>query len=66
VIVGLGSQLSEALIVMNTGVAGQLMVSSRHIPVNTGGVLSITWIVWLTGADTLPQSSVAVQVLVIE
>jgi len=64
--VGFASQLSVAVIVMKLGVAGQLIVASTHGPFNTGGVLSITLMVWLTGADTLPQASVALHVLLIE
>ena len=63
---GEGSQSSAAVGAVKTGVPGQLIVAVAPCPLNTGAVLSITFIVWLTGADTLPQSSVAVQVLTIE
>ena len=66
VILTLASHASVPVGAVNDGVAGQLIVNGPPCPLNTGAVLSITLIVWLTGADTLPQSSVAVQVLTIE
>ena len=64
-ITGEGSQLSAAVGALNDGTAGHSIVASAPWPDNTGAVLSSTVIVWLTGADTLPQASLAIHVLVI-
>ncbi len=60
---GLPSQASLAVGSVKTGVAGQLIVASAPWPLSIGAVVSITVMVWLTGTDTLPQASVALQVL---
>ena len=60
----LGSHASVAVAGGNTGVAGQLIGETTVGHVITGGVLSITTIVLLHVA-VLPQSSVAVHVLVV-
>jgi hypothetical protein len=59
----LGSQLSVAVGVANSGVAGHSTVPSGGSGAKTGGVLSVTVMVWLA-VRVLPQTSVAVQVRV--
>jgi hypothetical protein len=60
----LGSQVSDAVGGVNTGVAGQLIGVVCATQVIVGGVLSCTIMVRLQVA-VFPQSSVAVQVLVV-
>jgi hypothetical protein len=59
------SQASSAVGLENTGVAGQKMIRGPPTPEITGGVLSSTVIV-CEAVLLLPQSSVAVQVRVLE
>ena len=56
-------QLSVAVGVVNTGVAGQLIVEVAGKPVITGAVRSCTLIVSVA-VELLPHPSVAVNVLV--
>jgi hypothetical protein len=62
--VTLVSQASVAVGAVKLGVAGQLIVAVAPCPLNTGAVLSLTVMVRLTGADILPQASIALHVLV--
>ena len=64
VILTLGSQVSDAVGGLNTGVAGQLIGVVCATQVIVGGVLSCTTMVRLQVA-VFPQSSVAVHVLVV-
>ena len=59
-----GSQRSVAVAGGNTGVSGQLIGDTTVGHVMIGGILSMTTTVWLQVAE-FPQSSVAVQVLVV-
>src|SRR5574341_467527 len=61
--VGVGSQLSDALGESKIGVAWQLMFLSAA-QVIVGLVTSCLVTVWLQGSETLPQASTASQVLV--
>ena len=63
VITGLTSHASLAVGAVKIGVAGQLIVVSEPCPLITGAVMSCTLIV-CDAVEELPQSSVAVQVLV--
>ncbi len=65
VIVGLGSQASVAVGVLQFGAAGHSTVPPLPTPLITGAVLSVTVKVSVA-VDVLPQASVAVHVLVIE
>ena len=58
-------QLSEAVAVANTGVAGQLIVVTAGKAAITGAVTSCTFIV-CEAVEVLLQASLAVQVLVTE
>ena len=62
----LASQASVPVGAVKDGAAGQLIVAFAPCPLNTGGMLSITLMIWLTGRDTLPQSSVPLYVLLVE
>ena len=65
-IAGVGSHASVAVGAVKAGApTGQSTVELGPWPLNVGGVISWTVIVCVTGADTLPQSSVAVHVLVV-
>jgi TATA-box binding protein (TBP) (component of TFIID and TFIIIB) len=66
VISGVASQSSVAVGGIKLGVPGHDIVTSAPAALNTGATLSITVMVWLTGALTLPQSSVPIQVRVTE
>ena len=66
VIAGDWSQLSLAVGGVKFGTAGHEIVALGPAALKVGATLSITVMVWLTGADTLPQSSVALQVLFTE
>ena len=54
---------SDAVAIVNDGVAGQLIVDGAGSAAMTGAVISCTLIVW-DAVDELPHPSVAVQVLV--
>ena len=62
-IMGLGSQPSVAVGLVKEGEEGQLIVAFAPCPLSVGGAISTTVIVWLTAGLTLPQASVALQVL---
>ena len=64
--VGVASQASVAVGGVNCGVDVHSMVLLLPCPLSTGAVLSTTVMVSLTGALTLPQSSVPLHVLLIE
>ena len=63
---GAVSHSSLAVGGVNCGVPGHDIVASAPAALKVGATLSITLTVWLTGALTLPQASVAIQVRVTE
>ena len=62
---GVASQASVAVGVVNTGAPGHAIVDATGSDEIAGGVLSSTLIVWLA-VLVLPQASLAVQVRVTE
>ena len=62
-ITGFASQASVALGAVKDGDERQPMEAFAPCPLNAGGVTSNTEMVWLTGALTFPQASVARHVL---